>query len=70
MSNWGKSVPDEEELGDVVDAGAAEADETIEGEVVGYGNDEEGRGSGARVWKRRVRRTSEEVRYASAFAEF
>lgn len=54
----------------MVDAGAAEADETIEGEVVGYGNDEEGRGSGARVWKRRVRRTSEEVRYASAFAEF
>ncbi len=54
----------------MVDAGLAEADEFVEGEVIWDGDDEEKRGSGARVRERGVRWASKEVRYASAFAEF
>lgn len=62
-------MPDEEELGDVVDAGVTEAYQIVEGEVVGDGDNEEKRGSGARIWKQRMRRTPEKVCYASAFGE-
>lgn len=65
----GGSVPYEEKLGDVVDASPAETDQVVKGEIVGDGDDEEERGSGARIWERGVGRTSEEVRHASAFVE-
>lgn len=54
----------------MIDAGLAEADEVVEGEVVRDGDDEEESGSGARVWERGVRCASEEVSLAYAFAEF
>lgn len=45
-------APDKDKLGYVVDAGATEADEFLEGEVVGDSDDEEESGPGARVRKR------------------
>lgn len=44
-------APDKDELGYMVDAGATKADEFLEGEVVGNGDDEEESRPGARVWK-------------------
>lgn len=55
----------------MVDSGPTEADEVVEGEVVGNSNDEEESGSrGRTVWQRRVSYASEQVSYASSLAEF
>lgn len=63
-------APDKDKLGYVVDAGATEADEFLEREVVGDGNDEEESGSGARVRKRWMRFAPKQVRFASPLVEF
>lgn len=54
----------------MIGARLAEVNEVIKGEVVRDGDDEEERGSRARVWERGVRCASEEVSFASALAEF
>lgn len=42
-------VPDEEELGDVIDVRTTEANEVVGGEVIGDGDNEKGGGSRGRA---------------------
>lgn len=62
-------IPDEPELGDVVDPGAAEPDEVVGGEVIGDGDDEEGGGAGAGAREGRVRQRPEQVDHAPPLGE-
>jgi hypothetical protein len=45
-------VPDEEDVGDLGDAGITETDKIERGEIIGNSDDEESGGSGARVRQR------------------
>lgn len=57
-------------MGDIFEVGSRESNEIGSGEVVGDGDNEEGRGARARVWEGALGGLSIEVNNASPFAEY